>query len=171
MNDFKKFAENGVETSGWDSIYDVNPDERSGAIIFFDAWKSCSTFQFRVFHIEENYNIELKGKGFEELSRQTQFKHWKGLEGEELPHGEYLTIIVWKIKDTVGEVEVKALSELPYWAEPIVKWGDFKIKDFFDNECTYSIDQNKNFHLKECLTQKESKQYALDDRVELLHSI
>ena len=170
---FRDFSRGSIEISGYeDNCYEDNPEDRSGAMIFFDAWKQSSYFQFRIFHPDKDLPIKLTGSGFAQIDRTSTFipnTDWE--TGKELDYGEYLTTIAFYLTEPTGQVQVDVPKSFPWDEDSLIKWNPTHIYDIHGCKAELNIISKRNYEIKEILSVKEKKFYALYDRVQKLKLI
>lgn len=175
-SDFRRFSNAGIECNGWEDnfecVYEGRPEDRKGAFVLFDAWEENDLFMFRIFHIDKDLPITLKGENFREV-RDRKLKYIPDVcdeTGEEKSYGEYLTTIYWESTSPKGKVEVCIDPET--YGEMQVDWSDGIISDFHDLKCNFTVNPETGFYkLSEILTVRQRQQFALDDRYFKLKTI
>ena len=167
---FRIFSLGSIEVGDYQDNGYAEPGDRSGAMIIFDAWERADEFNFRIYHPVKDYPIELKGEGFKIIDRKSTYipdTHWD--TGEELDHGEYLTVIGFGLTEPTGQIEVECpKKDLEDSAG--IKWDVKYIYDIFDCKAELTLSGNY-YSVKEVLSVKQRKKYALSDRVHKLKRI
>ena len=168
--DFRLFTNDSCEWGDWeDNSYFENPKDRNGACAYFDAWKSCGALQFRIWHIDKDLHIELKGEGFKMRSRKRVY--YQEDDGEGNDTSCYCTTIVFRITNPQGKVEVVIPSETLYQDECSIRWDEQYIYDLNGRKAHLDIKAQDHYEIKEILSVKQRQHYALQDRYHKLKSI
>lgn len=169
-DDFRLFRNGGCEWGSWEDNYCYDdPNDRNGACAYFDAWPTCSAMQFRVWHIKEDLLIELKGEGFKIKERQREFHQSDDGEGKDT--SSYCTTIIFQLTAPQGKVGVVIPSETTWDDDTTIKWDDQYIYDFDGRKAHLDIKAFDHYEIKEILTTKQRKHYALQDRFYKLKDI
>ena len=167
---FRIFSRGSIEVGGYQDNSYVEPGDRSGAMIIFDAWDVADEFRFRIYHPAKDFPIELKGNGFKIIDRESTYlpdTDWE--TGKELDHGEYLTKISFGLIEPTGQVEVECPKR--DWDDSAgIKWNGNRINDLFDCKAELTLSGNC-YKIKEILSDKQRKTYALSDRIYKLKGI
>lgn len=170
MLDFRNFRNYGCEWGVWeDNSYFDDPNDRSGACAYFDAWSTCSALQFRIWHIKENLHIELKGEGFNITERETKF--FPDEDGEGKDTSSYCTTIVFQLTEPQGKAEVFIPTETLHQDSSSISWEKDFIYDLDGRKAHLDIKAFDHYEIKEILTDHERQSYALEDRVSKLKKI
>ncbi len=169
MNDFRNFSKGGCEWGDWDANFEFDdPNDRNGACVYFDSWPECSAMQFRIWHIKEDLKIELKGDGFKIIDTKSKY-YPDDIEGKDC--SSYCTVIVFRLIEPQGKVEVVIPSEDIFQDECAIKWDKQYLYDLDDRKAILEIKDVDHYLIEEILTDLQRKNFAIDDRVLKLKKI
>lgn len=160
-SDFRKFAQAGELVGGRDL------DPKSGYHVVFDAWSQTYNFVWRVWSINPDLKVEVRGEGFEVVGRdRASMKQSDWDDDEDKPEGEwedYCHIIKWELRADAGYSEVF----LPGIDPLRVSWSNGVMLDLEGNEARI-VRRVDHVRIVEILTAEERKSYALEDRIDKL---
>ena len=159
---FKKFSMGSLNAG------DREDEPQSGAMICFDAWESSTGWAIRVWHYDPKLEINFIGEGFKQTHRSCKMHEFGGWE-DSPPSIDYCTQINFEPTGNEGWLEVKIPTE-DMWDEAKVVWGDGVVKDFMGNEADLTL-MPTGIELRERLTDKEKRYYAMDGRLSRLREI
>lgn len=168
-DDFRLFSDGSCEWGDWEDNFEFDdPNDRNGACVYFDAWPSCSAMQFRVWHIDKDLKIEIKGEGFKLIETKSKF-HPEDIEGKDC--SSYCSTFVFQLTKPQGKVEVVIPSETTYEDECAIKWDLHHIYDIGGRRAHLDIKSVDHYEIKEILSTKQKQKYALEDRYFKLKAI
>lgn len=168
IGDFRLFGHHSCEWGDWeDNSFLDDPNDRNGACAYFDAWATCSAMQFRVWHIDKDLKIEIKGEGFNLIETKSKF-YPEEIDGQDC--SSYCSTFVFQLTKPQGKVEVVIPSETTY-DDSSIRWDEQYIYDFSDRKAHLEIKAEDHYEIKEILSTKQKQKYALDDRYHKLKAI
>ena len=169
--DFRLFGHHSCEWGDWEenSFFD-DPNDRNGACVYFDAWANCSAMQFRVWHIDKDLKIEIKGEGFKLIETKSNFYPDEFDDGKDC--SSYCSTFVFQLTNPQGKVEVVIPSEtLHFDNECSIRWDEQYIYDIGGRKAHLEIKAEDHYEIKEIHSTKQKQKYALDDRYHKLKAI
>tara|TARA_B100000900_G_scaffold242197_1_gene205976 strand:+ start:131 stop:745 length:615 start_codon:yes stop_codon:yes gene_type:complete len=170
---FRIFNLGCIEIGGYeDNFLEGNPEERSGAMVFFDAWKQSSYFQFRIYHPVKDLPIKLTGTGFAQIDHaSTYIPNTDRKTGKELDYGEWLTTIPFYLTAPEGQAQVDMAKTHPWDEDTLIKWDSTHIVDIHGCKAKLKVVSHRQYEISEILSEKQKAKFALIDRYYKLKQI
>lgn len=168
MKDFRVFGDGGPNFGCWDENFHFDdPNDRGGAVAYFDAWSECDSVQMRIWHIDKDLKATFNGEGFKITKSETKF-YPDDLDGKDC--SSYCTFHTIKITEPSGHIEVTVPNETTY-DDNIIRWGNGKITDFNGRKAHFKKINDDHYKFNEILTLKEKQNYVIEDRYHKLLKI